>query len=80
MGNVILALLCVAAAIGAVVYLVRGIIAFLKATEEGLKSGGTTTGPSQSSLKQNKMMMGRIMMQALAVLIVALLLLMNGGR
>jgi len=80
MGNVILALLCVAAAIGAVVYLVRGIIAFLKTTEEDLKSGGTGTGPSQSSLKQNKMMMGRIMMQALAILIVALLLLMNGGK
>jgi len=79
MGNVILALLCVAAAIGAVVYLVRGIIAFLKATEEDLKSGGTS-GPSQSSLKQNRMMMGRIMMQALAILVVALLLLMSGSN
>ncbi|HWJ69778.1 MAG TPA: hypothetical protein VNS79_07010 [Sphingobium sp.] len=78
MGTVILAILCVAAAIGAAVYLVRGIVMFLKATEEDLKSG--TNGPSQSSLKQNKMMMGRIMMQALAILIVAVLLLMHGSK
>lgn len=78
MGTIILSLLCIAAAIGAAVYLVRGIIAFLKTTEEDLKSGGT--GPSQSSLKQNKMMMGRIMMQAAAILIVALLLLMHGSK
>lgn len=78
MGTVILALLCVAAAIGAAVYLARGIVMFLKATEEDLKSG--STGPSQSSLKQNKMMMGRIMMQALAILIVAVLLLMGGSK
>lgn len=78
MGTVILALLCVAAAIGALVYLVRGVVTFLKTTEEDLKSGGT--GPSQSSLKQNRMMMGRIMMQALAILIVAVLLLMGSGK
>ncbi len=78
MGTVILALLCVAAAIGAAVYLVRGIVMFLKATEDDLKSG--SAGPSQSSLKQNRMMMGRIMMQALAILIVAVLLLMGSGK
>lgn len=78
MGTVILALLCVAAAIGALVYLVRGVVTFLKTTEEDLKSGGA--GPSQSSLKQNRMMMGRIMMQALAILVVAVLLLMGSGK
>ena len=41
---------------------------------------GGASGPSQSSLKQNKMMMGRVTMQAGAILIVALLLLMNGGK
>ncbi len=75
MGNVLLVILIIVAALGAVAYLVRGIVVFLKTTEEDLKSG---TGPSQSSLRQNKMMMGRVMMQALAILAVALLLLING--
>ncbi|MBN8829703.1 MAG: twin transmembrane helix small protein [Sphingomonadales bacterium] len=76
--NVILVILCVLAMAGAVFMLVRGIVTFLKTTEEDLKSGAT--GPSQSSLRQNKAMMGRITFQALAILVVALLLLMNGGK
>lgn len=75
--NTFLVLLIIAAAIATVVMLVRGIIAFLKATEEDLKTGNM--GPSASSLKQNRMMFARVGFQALAVLLVALLLLMNGG-
>jgi hypothetical protein len=75
--NTFLVLLIIAAAIATVVMLVRGVISFLQATEEDLKSGNM--GPSASSLKQNKMMFGRIGFQAIAVLLVALLLLMNGG-
>lgn len=71
-----LVILIILAAIATVVALVRGIITFLRTTEEDLKSG---QGPSASSLKQNKMMMARIGFQALAVLIVAFLLLMTGG-
>ena len=71
-----LVILIILAAIATVVALVRGIITFLRTTEQDLKSG---EGPSASSLKQNKMMMARIGFQALAVLIVALLLLMTGG-
>ncbi len=78
MGNAITIILLIVAMIGAVFMLVRGIVTFLKTTEEDLKSGAT--GPSQSSLRQNKAMMGRITFQALAILIVALLLLMNSGR
>jgi len=78
MGNVLLVILIVAAALGAVAYLIRGIVVFLKTTEEDLKSDAT--GPSQSSLRQNKMMMGRVMMQALAILAVALLLLFNNSK
>jgi len=74
--KVILVILCIFAMLGAVFMLVKGIVAFLKTTEEDLKSGGT--GPSQSSLRQNKAMMGRITFQAFAILIVALLLLMAG--
>jgi len=72
---IILLLLCMG---GVVFMLVRGIVAFLKTTEEDLKSGGT--GPSQSSLKQNKAMMGRITFQAAAILLLALLMLVFGSR
>jgi hypothetical protein len=78
MGNVLIVILIVLAAIGAVVSLVRGVIVFLKTTEADLNN--MEAGPSQSGLKQNKMMMARVMFQALAVLLVALLLLMNGGK
>ncbi|MBT2188421.1 HIG1 domain-containing protein [Sphingobium nicotianae] len=77
MGNVLLILLLLAAMGGALFMLVRGIITFLKTTEEDLKNNAA--GPSQSSLKQNKAMMGRVMFQAFAILIVALLLLMKSG-
>lgn len=75
--NGFLIFLILAAAFAAVVALVRGIITFLKTTEEDLKSDGT--GPSASSLKQNKMMFARIGFQAVAVLLVALLLLARGS-
>ncbi len=71
-----LVILIILAAIATVVALIRGIITFLRTTEEDLKG---SHGPSASGLKQNKMMMARIGFQALAVLIVALLLLMTGG-
>ncbi len=76
--NTFLALLIIAAGIGAVVMLVRGIIAFLRTSHEELHSG--QAGPSASSLKQNKMMFGRVGFQAIAVLLVAILLLLNGGN
>lgn len=72
-----LAILVILAAIATVVALIRGIIIFLKTSEQDLRDEGR--GPSASSLKQNKMMMARIGFQALAVLLVALLLLMSGG-
>ena len=52
-------------------------MAFLKTTEEDLKNGNV--GPSASSIKQNKMMMGRVIFQGLAVLIVILILAMQRG-
>lgn len=78
MANGFFIILLILAMIGAVVMLVRGIVTFLRTTEADLKSDGV--GPSQSSLRQNKAMMGRVTFQALAILIVALLLLMNGGK
>ncbi len=78
MSTTILIILFVAAAIATVVALIRGIVAFLKTTEAELNS--TAEGPSQSSLKQNKMMFNRIAFQAIAVLLLALVLLLNSGR
>ena len=71
--NAFLIILLVGAMIATVVMLVRGIIAFLKTTEADLND--ETAGPSQSALKQNKMMMGRIAFQAVAIIIVVILLL-----
>lgn len=75
--NTLLVILLIVAMGGALFSLIRGIVAFLQATKEELNAPEGT--PSASSLKQNKMMFNRIMFQAGAVLIVALLLLMNGG-
>ena len=72
MGNTFLILLLVAAMIATVVALVRGVVAFLKTTEEDLKGDGV--GPSASSVKQNKAMMHRVMFQAVAILIVVIML------
>lgn len=78
MANAFLIILLIAAMIGALVMLIRGIISFLRTTEADLKGDGV--GPSQSSLRQNKAMMGRVTFQAAAILIVALMLLMNSSK
>ncbi len=57
-----------------VVYsLVRGIVAFMKSTKMDLERG-EGTGASEMQLLQNKMMFARIKYQALAVLVVVVLL------
>jgi len=73
----ILSILLVLAVIGAVVMLVRGIIAFLRTSEADLKGEGQ--GPSASGLKQNRMMQGRILFQALAIVIVIIMLALARG-
>ncbi|CAH0348744.1 hypothetical protein BH11PSE5_BH11PSE5_17630 [soil metagenome] len=76
--NTFLVILIIAAAFMTVFMLVRGVVAFLKTTEAELKSD--QVGPSASSLKQNKAMFARIGFQAVAVLLVALLMLLNGKQ
>tara|TARA_R110000787_G_scaffold209345_2_gene319366 strand:- start:329 stop:562 length:234 start_codon:yes stop_codon:yes gene_type:complete len=67
------------AAMGATLFmLIKGIVTFLRTTEEDLKSGAS--GPSASSLRQNKAMFGRILFQAVAIIILALMLMMKGGQ
>ena len=75
--QIFLILLLVAAMIATLVALVRGIVTFLKTTEEELKGGA---GPSASALKSNKMMQYRILFQALAVLIAVVILFAFGTR
>lgn len=70
--NTVLILFLVAAMIATLVALIRGVVAFLKTTEEDLKNAGD--GPSLSSQRQNKAMMQRIMFQALAIVIVVVML------
>lgn len=72
--NTFLVILLIAAMIATVVALVRGVIAFLQ--NESAQVHGD--GPSPSALKSNKMMQARIFFQAIAVLIVVLILFAAG--
>jgi len=65
----ILIILC---ALGAVVSIVRGVIAMLQQDHARLNEQGI----SESSLKQNRMMWRRIQFQALAIILVVVLLML----
>ncbi|MFM2372973.1 MAG: hypothetical protein RIS85_2695 [Pseudomonadota bacterium] len=56
-----------------VVSLVRGIMAFLKSTEQDLNAD-PAAGATEMQLLQNKMMFNRIKYQGMAVIVVAILL------
>lgn len=56
--------------------LVRGVIAFMKSTKIDLETGRGETA-TEMQLMQNRMMMNRIKYQALAILVVAVLLVMT---
>ena len=75
--NTILVITLILAMAATLFALIRGIIAFLQATKEELNA--PEGAPSASSLKQNKMMMNRILFQAVAIIIIAILLLMKGN-
>ena len=71
-----LIVLMVLAALGAFVALIRGIVIFLQTTEQDLKG----TGPSQSGLRQNRMMWRRIQFQAIAVVLAVLVMMLARSR
>lgn len=73
--NILLVLILIGLAIMVVVSLVRGIIAFLQSTKLDLESDGDRV--TEMQLRQNRMMFARIKYQALAVLVVAVLLAIN---
>jgi len=71
--NAVLVVALILAMVFVVVSLVRGIVAFLQSHRADIESGGERQKEMQ--LKQNKMMINRILFQAVAIVIVALLLL-----
>lgn len=73
--NTLLVIVIVVLAIMVVVSLVRGIVAFMQSTKLDLESDGDRV--TEMQLKQNRMMFARIKYQALAIVVVAVLLMMN---
>lgn len=73
--NTILVIVIALLVIMVVVSLVRGIVAFLQSSRQDIDAGIDRANDMQ--LLQNKMMFSRIKFQALAILVVAVLLLMN---
>ncbi|WP_120076426.1 HIG1 domain-containing protein [Aurantiacibacter odishensis] len=73
--NTFLIILLAIFAIMAAVSLVRGIVAFLQTTKLDLESGGENS--KELMERQNKAMFARIKYQALAIVVVAVLLMVN---
>ncbi len=74
--NNILVIAIVLLAIMVLVSLVRGIIAFMKSTKIDLETGEGVDA-TEMQLMQNKMMFNRIKYQALAIVVVGILLMLN---
>jgi len=74
--NAVLVIVLIGLAIMVVVSLVRGIVAFMQSTRLDLERGASGTA-TDMQLKQNRMMFARIKYQALAIIVVALLLMFN---
>ncbi|MFL0415263.1 twin transmembrane helix small protein [uncultured Sphingomonas sp.] len=72
-----LVILLIAALIATVVALVRGVISFLQSASDEARGVGSS-GPSALQLKSNRMMQQRILFQALAILVVVVLLFAAG--
>ena len=74
--NTFLVILLIAAMLATVVALVRGVVSFLQQSHAEVHGDGS--GPTANQLKSNRMMQQRILFQALAVLIVVVLLFAAG--
>lgn len=73
--NAFLVIIIVLLAIMVVVSLVRGIVAFLQTTKVDLENGSENSVELQ--MKQNQAMFARIKYQALAIVVVGILLAIN---
>jgi hypothetical protein len=67
-------ILLIAAMLATVAMLVRGLAIFLLNASNEVKGEGGDNGPSASALKSNKAMQYRIFFQAIAIVIVVLIL------
>jgi len=74
--NTFLVLLLIAAMIATVVMLVRGLAVFLLNASNEVRDG--SRGPSTAALKSNKAMQYRIFFQAIAIMIVVVILVLAG--
>ena len=75
--NTILVIILIIAVVWVVISLVRGIVAFLQSTKLDLENPDEADRARQMQLRQNQMMFARIKYQALAVVVVAILLMIN---
>lgn len=75
--NWILALVLAVLVILVVVSLVRGIVAFLQTTKLDLENQNNAEYVARMHAKQNKAMFARVKYQALAIVVVALILMIN---
>ncbi len=73
--NTFLVILLILAMIWVVISLVRGIVAFLQSTKLDLE--GDDERVKEMQLRQNRMMFARIKYQALAIVVVTVLLMIN---
>lgn len=72
--NYILIPLLIVLLIMVVVSLVRGIVAFLQSSREEIDRDPNSTEASPMQLRQNQMMFARVKYQAMAIVVVALIL------
>ena len=75
--NALLVILLAVLAALVVISLVRGIIAFLQSTKLDLENPDDAERVGRMQLQQNRMMFARIKYQALAIVVVAVLLMIN---
>ena len=71
--NTFLVILLVAAMVMVLFSLIRGVVAFLQSTKVDLQTGEQVDA-TEMQLKQNKAMMARVKWQAIAIVIIAVLL------
>jgi len=74
--HIFLTILLIAAMIATVVMLVRGLAIFLLNASNEVRDG--SRGPSTAALKSNKAMQYRIFFQAIAIMIVVVILVLAG--
>ena len=71
--NTVFIIILLAAMVMVVISLVRGVVAFLQSTKVDLQSGEQIDA-TDMQLRQNKAMMARVKWQAVAIVVIAIML------